>query len=144
MALSIKHKDTEFGVGDRIRVIQKVKDAGKSRKQTFEGLVIGIRGSGDNKSFTVRRIGAQQIGIERIFPINTPSIDEVEVVKKGKRGVRQAKLYFTRGKSKKNIDEIYTRADRREEAKKKREIVKKKATARKKAKKRTKKTSKKK
>lgn len=119
MALKIKHKGKEFGVGDRVRVVQNVKDGEKDRKQVFEGMVIGIKGEGDNKSFTVRRVGAQQIGIERIFPINTPSIEEVEVVKKGERGVRRAKLYFTRGKAKKGIDEIYARAERREKSKKK-------------------------
>lgn len=151
MALSIKHKDTEFGVGDRVRVVQKVKDGDKTRSQIFEGMVIGIKGKGDNKSFTVRRIGAQQIGVERIYPIKAPSIDEVEVVRKGKRGTRKAKLYFTRGRAKKGIEEIYTRAERREEAKSekkkatkkpKKKSSKKKATAKKKTEK--KKSSKKK
>lgn len=118
MALTIKHKDTKFGVGDRVRVVQKVKDGEKTRKQIFEGMVIGIKGGEGNKSFTVRRVGTQQIGIERIFPIKTPSIDEVKVVKSGKRGARRAKLYYTRGKAKKAIEEIYQRAERRTKAKK--------------------------
>lgn len=142
MALSIKHKDTEFGVGDRVRVVQKVKDGEKTRNQIFEGMVIGIKGSGDNKSFTVRRIGAQQIGVERIFPIKAPSIDEVEVVRKGKRGARKAKLYYTRGRAKKGIEEIYSRAERREEAKKSKPKAKK--TKKKTTKKTSKKSSKKK
>jgi large subunit ribosomal protein L19 len=142
MALSIKHKDKEFGVGDIVRVVQKVKDGDKTRKQVFEGMVIGIKGREENKSFTIRRIGAQQVGIERIFPINTPTIDEVEVVKEGKRGVRKAKLYFTREKSKKAIDEIYQRADKRGKTQKAKPAKKK--AAKKTTKKKVKKSSKKK
>lgn len=117
MAIKTKFKDLEFGVGDRVRVIQKVTEGDKERKQAFEGMVIGIKGHGETKSFTVRRIGSQQIGIERIFPINAPTIESVEVVKRGQRGARRAKLYYTRDKAKKEIDEIYSRTLRREKAK---------------------------
>ena len=66
MALKAKHKETEFGVGDVIRVTQKIKEDGKSRTQAFEGICIGIKGRGNGKSFMVRREGAQKIGIEKI------------------------------------------------------------------------------
>ena len=115
MALKAKHKEIEFGVGDVIRVVQKIKDDNKSRTQAFEGTVLGIKGRGETKTFTVRRIGTQNIGIERIFPLNMPSIEEIEVVKEGVRGVRRAKLYYTRDKSKKEIESIYSRTKQRGE-----------------------------
>jgi large subunit ribosomal protein L19 len=117
MALTAKHKEVEFGVGDQVRVTFKIKEGEKTRQQVFEGMVIGIKGRDQNKSFTVRRIGVQQIGIERIIPLNSPSIENIEVVKKGLRGIRRAKLYYTRGKARKDIEEIYSRAGKREKSK---------------------------
>lgn len=119
MSLKIKHKDFQFGIGDRVRVIQRIKEGDKKRLQAFEGMVIAIKGREENKTFTVRRIGAQQIGIERIFPLISPTIETVEVVKKGTRGVRSAKLYYTRDKSKKEIDKIYKRVAKRGKVSKK-------------------------
>ncbi|MEK7526522.1 MAG: 50S ribosomal protein L19 [Patescibacteria group bacterium] len=114
MALSAVIKETTFGVGDSIRVIQRVKEEGdKTRLQAFEGMVIGIKGRGREKTFTVRRIGAQRIGIERIFPVSSPVIDSIEVVRSGLKGSRHAKLYFTRTKPKKEIEAIYSRANKR-------------------------------
>ena len=114
MALKIKHKEVEFGVGDRIKVFQRIKEGEKFRVEVFEGMVIKIRGVGGRKMFTVRRIGEVAIGIERIFPIDLPTIEKIEVVKKGTMGVNRAKLYYTREKSTKEIDKIYSRAKRRE------------------------------
>lgn len=119
MSLIIKHKDQEFGVGDRIKVFQKIKEGEKTRVAFFEGMVLAIKGRGDRKMFTVRRIGEAGIGIEKIFPISLPTIETVEVIKKGTRGVKQAKLYYTREKSTKEIDKIYSRSKRREFTKKK-------------------------
>ena len=113
MALFAKHKEIEFGVGDVIRVAQKIKEGDKKRLQVFEGIVIGIKGREENKSFTVRRIGAQQVGIERIFPIISPTIESIDVVRKGTKGVKQAKLYYIRNKPKREIDKIYTRNAKR-------------------------------
>ncbi|WKZ25865.1 MAG: 50S ribosomal protein L19 [bacterium] len=117
MALKIKHNETEFGVGDRIKVFQRIKEGEKTRVAFFEGMVLGIKGEGNGKTFTVRRIGEATIGIERIFPISLPTIEKIEVVKKGTRGVKQAKLYYTRDKSTKEIDKIYSRNNRKELAK---------------------------
>lgn len=121
MALRIKHQNQEFGVGDRIKVYQRIKEGGsapgetsKTRVAFFEGMVLGIKGEGDRKTFTVRRVGEAGIGIERIFPISLPTIEKIEVVKKGTRGVKQAKLYYVREKSTKEIDKIYSRSKRRE------------------------------
>lgn len=96
-------------MGDRIKVFQKIKEGDKTRTQIFEGMVIGIKGRQENKSFTVRRIGVAQVGIERIFPLGSPTIDKIEVVKKGGSGIRRAKLYYTRKKSRREVEKIYSR-----------------------------------
>lgn len=110
MALTIKIKETEFGVGDRIRVVQKIKDGDKFRESTFEGMVIGIKGRAPGKTFLVRRVGEAGVGIERIFPVLMPSIDKIVVVKRGVEGVKRAKIYFTREKAPTEIEMIYKKA----------------------------------
>lgn len=139
MALKTIHKEVEFAVGDVVAVHQKVQvSADKSRTQIFEGMVIGIKNRGLGKSFTVRRIGTQKIGIEQIIPLASPNLEKIEVKRKGIRGSRQAKLYYTRDKSKKEIEKIYSRQIRRETAKDAKETPKLKKKTAKKA---TKKTS---
>lgn len=113
MALTIKHKEVEFGVGDKIRVVQKIKDGEKFRESFFEGMVIGIKGRDNGKTFVVRKIADGNVGVERIFPIMLPSIDRITVVKRGIEGVRRAKLYFTREKSPTEIEMIYKKATKR-------------------------------
>lgn len=119
MAITTKHKEVSFGVGDQVKVWQRVKEGDKFRLQAFEGMVIGIKGRGTGKSFTVRRIGEAGVGIEKIFPIESPVVEKIEVVKKGTAGVGRAKLYYTRYKAKKDIEEIFSRATRREVTSKK-------------------------
>lgn len=114
MALSASIKDIAFGVGDRVKVTQKIQEEGKSRLAAFDGMVISIKGSGAGRTFTVRRIGEAQVGIEKIFPVSLPTIEKVEVLKKGTAGVKKAKLYYVRNKSKREIDKIYSRASRRQ------------------------------
>jgi large subunit ribosomal protein L19 len=114
MSIKVGINNKEFGVGDRVKVTQKVSESGKTRLQVFEGIVIAIKGSGSGRSFTVRRIGVQKIGIEKIFPVASPTISDVTVVKKGARGVKRAKLYYIRGKSRKEIEKIYTRASKKQ------------------------------
>lgn len=84
----------EFRVGDTVRVDVWVKEGKKERIQSFEGLVIAKRGGGVSETFTVRKKRGT-VGVERIFPINTPTIDKIVVIKKGK--VRRAKLNFIKG-----------------------------------------------
>ncbi len=84
----------DFNVGDKIVVNYRITEGKKTRIQPFEGLVIGIKNSGISKTFTVRRIGAASIGVERIFPLYSPNIDSIKVKSKGK--VRRAKLYYLR------------------------------------------------
>lgn len=112
MALKISIKETEFGVGDKIRVVQKIKEEDKSREASFEGMVIAIRGREPGKTFVIRKIAEGGVGVERIFPVNLPSIDRIVVVKKGTAGVKRAKLYYTRTKSPTEIEEIFKRAQK--------------------------------
>ena len=81
--------------GDTVKVHVKVKEGEKERIQVYQGVVIGIRGGGMRCSFTVRKISAG-IGVERVFPLHSPSIDHMEILRSGK--VRRAKLYFLREK----------------------------------------------
>ena len=110
MTLITKLGETQFGIADKIKVFQKIKESGKERSQVFLGTVIKIRGEGDNKTFTVRRIGVNQVGIERIFTLNSPTISKIEIVKSGTKGSKKSKLYYIREKSKKEIEKIYSRS----------------------------------
>ena len=82
-----------FKSGSTVRVHVKIKEGDKSRIQVFEGLVIAKQGGGINEVFTVRKI-SNQIGVERTFPIHSPIVEKIEVVRYGK--VRRAKLYYLR------------------------------------------------
>jgi large subunit ribosomal protein L19 len=85
----------DFSPGDTVRVHLKVVEGGRERVQVFEGVVIARKGGGLRETFTVRRI-SHGVGVERTFPLHSPRIERVEVVRAGK--VRQAKLYYLRGK----------------------------------------------
>ena len=89
-------KDFEiFNVGDTVDVHLKIVEGDKERIQIFIGTVIGLKGSGTNRSFTVRRLVGTN-GVERVFPLNCPSIEKIEVKKRGK--IRRAKLYYLRNR----------------------------------------------
>lgn len=113
MALTITFKEVEFGVGDRVRVVQKIKDGDKFREAFFDGMVLKIKGRNPGKTITVRKIAEGGIGVERIFPLNLPSIDRITVTKRGVEGVRHAKLYYTRTKSPTEVETIFKRASKR-------------------------------
>ncbi|MFY9178093.1 MAG: 50S ribosomal protein L19 [Caldicoprobacterales bacterium] len=83
----------QFNVGDTVRVYVKVVEGSRERLQAFEGVVIQKRGGGIRETFTVRRL-SYGIGVERVFPIHSPKIDRIEVVRRGK--VRRAKLFYLR------------------------------------------------
>lgn len=83
----------EFRPGDTVRVHVKVHEGAKERIQVFQGVVIARRGGGTRETFTVRKISSG-IGVERVFPLHSPTIDRIEVVRHGK--VRRAKLYYLR------------------------------------------------
>ena len=84
-----------FEVGDTVRLYVKIVEGTTERIQQFRGTVIARRGSGIEETFTVRRVQAGQ-GVERVFPINSPRLDKVEVIRKG--SVRRSKLYYLRDK----------------------------------------------
>src|SRR4029078_10561539 len=94
-ALTHERKDPDFGPGDTLRVNVKVVEGERSRVQAYEGVCIGRAGGGVNENFTVRKIFYGE-GVERVFPVHSPLIDSIEVVRRGK--VRRAKLYFLRGR----------------------------------------------
>jgi len=85
----------DFKPGDTVRVHFKVIEGGRERVQAFEGLVIKRRGKGLSETFTVRRI-SYGIGVERVFPLHSPRLEKIEVIRRGK--VRRAKLYYIREK----------------------------------------------
>ena len=80
-------------IGDTIRVHNRIKEGDKSRTQMFEGTVIAKKHGGVEETFTVRRV-AHGVGVERVFPVNSPNVEKVEVIRQGK--VRRAKLYYLR------------------------------------------------
>jgi len=102
----------EFGPGDTVIVNVKVKEGDRSRVQAYEGVCISRAGAGINESFTVRKISYGE-GVERVFPIYSPNIDSIKVVRRGK--VRRAKLYYLRdrrGKSARIAEKAETTAEK--------------------------------
>ncbi len=89
-------KIPDFRAGDTVTVHYRIIEGDKVRTQPFTGIVISKRGEGISKTFMVRRIGADGVGVERIFPLFSPNIEKLVVEKAGK--VRRAKLYYLRGK----------------------------------------------
>ncbi len=85
----------DFGPGDTVKVHVRVVEGSRERIQVFEGVVIGRNGSGVSETFNVRKLSSG-IGVERIFPLHSPKIDRIEVVRFG--DVRRAKLYYLRGR----------------------------------------------
>lgn len=90
-----KRKIPNFGIGDTVSVSMRIKEGEKERTQIFTGIVIGRRGTGTREMFTVRKI-SYGIGAEKIFPVHSPLIENVRVIKEG--AVRRAKLYYLREK----------------------------------------------
>ena len=82
-----------FGIGDTVRVYVKVVEGSRERLQAFEGTVMAKRNGGIRETFTVRRV-SYGIGVERTFPLHSPRVDHIEVIRRGK--VRRAKLYYLR------------------------------------------------
>lgn len=104
MAQHLSVNGTNFSVGDTVRVHQKIRENDKTRTQIFEGLVISIKNRESGKSFVVRKIATGGIGVERIFPLFTPSIEKIERIQMG--DINRAKLYYLRdriGKAAMNI-----------------------------------------
>jgi large subunit ribosomal protein L19 len=96
MAIKTVIKDTPVKVGDTIKVKHQFTVDDKTQTQTFQGIIIGIQGREIGKTFTVRKISADAIGVEKIWPVHSPNILKVTVVKPG--NTRRAKLYYLRNR----------------------------------------------
>lgn len=92
---SLKEQPPVFEIGDTVRVDVKIREGERERIQAFEGTVIAIKGSGVSKTFTVRRV-PYGVGVERVFPIHSPNVAAVKVIRHGK--VRRTKLYYLRNR----------------------------------------------
>jgi len=92
---SMKAELPKFNIGDTVRVHVRIKEGTRERIQMFEGTVIAKQHGGIHETFTVRRL-AHGVGIERVFPIHSPTVQNVDVIRKGR--VRRAKLYYLRGR----------------------------------------------
>ena len=91
----LKAEVPSFSIGDTVRVENKIKEGNRERIQLFEGTVIGKHGGGISETFTVRRV-SYGVGVEKTFPIHSPNVEKVEIVRVGK--IRRAKLYYLRGR----------------------------------------------
>ncbi len=87
----------EFRAGDTLRLSVTIKEGEKTRVQNYEGVCIALRGEGTGRSVNVRKIGANGVGIERVFPIYSDSIEEIKVIRRGR--VRRAKLFYLRNRA---------------------------------------------
>ena len=92
---ALQNEVAHVQIGDTVRVHVKVKEGSRERIQVFEGIVIAKKHGGIEETITVRRI-SYGVGVEKVFPVHSPSIDHIEVVRNGK--VRRAKLYYLRGR----------------------------------------------
>ena len=108
-----------FNVGDHIAVSLKVKEGDKERIQVFEGDVIAIKKNGSSSAFTIRKIGANAVAVERVLPFYSPLIDSIKFIRAGKR--RRAKLYYMRdriGKAAKVQEKVLTKEQKELQEKK--------------------------
>lgn len=96
MSLYLKYNDLTISSGDTVRVHQEITEGKKKRIQVFEGIVIAIKNRGNGKTFTVRKIGAGSIGVEKIYPVSLPAIKKIELKRQGQ--VKRSKLYYLRGR----------------------------------------------
>jgi large subunit ribosomal protein L19 len=93
----LKESVPRFGAGDTVKVFYKVVEGGKERLQAFEGVVLKRQDCSVRTTFTVRKISHAQVGVERTFPLFSPKIDRIEVLRRGK--VRRARLFYLRGRT---------------------------------------------
>lgn len=108
----VKKETPKFNIGDTVRVLTKIyeaQDQDKVRLHPFEGVVIAKGGRGINENFTVRKVSYGE-GVERVFPLHSPTIERIEVIRSGK--VKRAKLYYLRAKVGKRASKIEAQEDR--------------------------------
>lgn len=94
-AAQLKEKVDDFNVGDTVRVYGRIKEGNRERIQVFEGVVLKRQGGGSRETFTVRK-SSNGIGVEKTWPLHSPNVERIEVVRRGK--VRRAKLFYLRGR----------------------------------------------
>lgn len=90
----IQSSKYNFSVGDTVKIIFRLSPQSKTRTTPFEGTVIALRGAGEDKTFTIRKLATAKVAVERIFPLNSPVIEDVKVL--AQKDVRRAKLYYLR------------------------------------------------
>lgn len=103
MARSVTINETLVTVGDTIKIHYAIKDKDKKKNQIFEGIVLSVRGRGNNKMFTVRKVTRSNIGVERIFPVISPFIEKVEIASKTSN--TRANIEYIRERSRRDIKE---------------------------------------
>ena len=96
MALSIKHNDQTYMVGDTIKVNYKIKEGAKERIQAFDGIIIAVKAKNGQKNFIVKKNASDKVTVERIFPENSPWIESIKKLRGPKTKIRRSKLYFLR------------------------------------------------
>jgi len=96
MAFKFTLSDTDFNIGDTIRVNYKIKQKDKERIQAFDGMIIAIKGREENRTFTVQKVASDGIRVERIFTLLSPWIESIKKIKAPKSKIRRSKLYFLR------------------------------------------------
>jgi len=92
-----ENSDIDFSTGDTVAVSFKIQEGAKSRIQIFEGVIIQRSGTGTGSTFTVRKGSGNNVFVERIFPLHSPLIDDIKVIRRGK--VRRAKIFYMRGRT---------------------------------------------
>ncbi len=108
MSQYFKYQDQSIAVGDTVQVHQEIAEGEKKRVQIFEGTIIAVKGRENGRSFTVRRISAGGIGVEKILPISLPTIKKIIVKRRGQ--VRRSKLYYLRDKVGKKATKVREKA----------------------------------
>ncbi len=112
MANSFTYQDQTIQVGDTVSVNQKIVEEDKSRNQIFTGIVIAISGTKEQRLFTVRKISTNNIGVERIFPVNSPNLTQIEVKTRG--DVKRSKLYYLRARTGRQAIRVKEKAEKTE------------------------------
>ena len=103
MSLKITHNNQEFFVGDSVRVNYKIKEKDKERLQAFDGIILAVKGQGQNKNFIVQKHASDAVAVERIFPLNSPWVDSIKKLRSPKVKIRRSKLYYLRNPKAKTI-----------------------------------------
>lgn len=96
MALSIKHNDQTYMVGDTIRINYRIKEGSKQRIQAFDGIIIAVKSKNGQKNFVVKKNASDKVTVERIFPESSPRIESIKKLRGPKTRIRRSKLYFLR------------------------------------------------